>query len=85
MKAIKFPVYVVLLMLFGLVGVISCNDNDAVDNREQEYGYFTRRPLMGSRRSLREQSSRNSNTFQRRARLRLYSHSRVLHSRRLCP
>ena len=39
MKTIKFSVCVVLLMLFGLMGFVSCGDNDAVDNREQEYGY----------------------------------------------
>ena len=39
MKTIKFSVCVVLLMLFGVMGFVSCNDTDAVDNREQEYGY----------------------------------------------
>lgn len=39
MKKIKFNVCVVLLMLFGLSVVTSCNSSDGVDNREQEYGY----------------------------------------------
>ena len=39
MKTIKFSVCVVLLMLFGVMGFVSCNDTDAADNREQEYGY----------------------------------------------
>ena len=39
MKTIKFNVCVVLLMLLGLGAFISCDKNDGIDNREQEYGY----------------------------------------------
>ena len=39
MKNIKFNVCVVLLMLLGLGSMVSCQSNDGVDNREQEYGY----------------------------------------------
>ena len=39
MKTIKFNVCVVLLMLLGLGGFISCDNSQGVDNREQEYGY----------------------------------------------
>ena len=62
MKTIKFPVCVLLLMLFGLAGVISCNDNDAVDNREQEYGYaqfkLYKKASYGEQEAEQESSTR---------------------------